>query len=292
MRTGRILAGGAALVRDQPAAVAIWAVLYLGLSAASAALVWPLAGEMLAWQQSALAAQATPMTPPLPPTGLFGGVMLIQLVMLVVLAAIFAAAVRAVARGGRDPYAFLRLGMDEARLIGLGFVLVVLGMVVSTVFAVLMVVVTLVLVYFFAAPALLAILPLYAVWVGVQVWIGVRLSLAGAFTVLCGRIVVREAWAATRGRFWSLFGAYPVILLAFVAVSLLALAVTYPALLSGEAWLDPDDMLAVQQTLIADLFGPRAIALMVVGAAMNALLFALFFGAIATAATGYERMPT
>ena len=293
MKATEILAGGFALLRNQPRAVAIWGALYLVMLAAALAFVWPALGDMAAFQQQVLTAQAAGLRAPPPPVGFFGVVFGLNIAILLVMVAIFAAAVRAVALGGDDVFGFLRLGMDELRLIGLGLLVLVIATGALVVLVILAVLLSVVLAAMLGQGAIALVFVGYFVAMLALIWVEVRISLAGALTVLRGRIVLREAWRLTRGRFWTLFGIYALMFIAFFAVSLLAVAVTNPELLT--AYADAMQLqvmhaaLARQQALIADISGPRMIVTTVVGSIVNIAMTAFAFGAVATAAIGFDR---
>lgn len=302
MQAAEILAGGARLVRTQPKAVAIWGVLYVVAMAVTLAMTFPMFADLAAFQQQALAAQAAQLPPPPPPAGFFGAIFALDAVLSVLMVAIFAAAVRAVARGGNDAFGFLRFGLDELRLIGLGIILFVVFFVGSIILGIVFGIVVMIV---FSAigttggnvngAAGAGILTLFVILglTAAAVWLEVRLSLAGALTVLRGRIVIREAWRATRGRFWTLFGVYLLIGFVHVVATVALLSITNPGLFAAYAGgMRPEAMqtvLAQQQAMYADPFAPRMVAMWLLGAVMMAVGLAFTFGAIATAAIGFDR---
>lgn len=288
MNVGAILAGGVALVRRRPGMVAVWGLAYLLACVALMATLAPMMAGMAEFQRAALATPPGAPPPPFPGGGLVGVVLLFELGFLVLMAAIFAAAVRATASPESDRFAFLRLGMDELRLLALGVLLWIGSVVAVLVFAIVAVILVGLLVWAMGPAALALAAILYVVALGAGLWVTVRLSLAGALTVLRGRIVLGEAWRATRGRFWTLFGAYLVIWLVFMAVTLVMLAVTQPEMLALLGRLgDPaaaQDIVARQQAMMADPFGPRMLATLLLGGVVNTVLIAWACGAVATAA--------
>lgn len=299
MNAADVLAGGARLVRTQPKAVAIWGLLYLVVCIALMAVVRPMFADLMMMQQQAIAARAAGLPPPPPPGGvgaIFGAIFGLEAILFVVFAAIFAAAVRATALGGHDRFAFLRAGMDEVRLLGLGVLLLLFGVILTLAVAVGAGIAGAAL-GALAAPsegAVVAItigmvIAIYAV----LIWALVRISLAGAYTVLRGRIVVREAWRATRGRYWTLFGVYLLIGIVYFAVTIVLVGVANPGLLSAYGGgMQSDAMqaaLAQQQATFSDPFSPRLLATWVVGAVIMAVVVGFTFGAIAAAAIGFDQ---
>jgi uncharacterized membrane protein len=53
------------------------------------------------------------------------------------------------------------------------------------------------------------------------IWVGVRLSLATPMTFASHRFAVRDAWGASRGKFWPLFGMIVLAVIFYVMVWLL-----------------------------------------------------------------------
>lgn len=269
MTVSEILAGGARLVRTQPKAIAIWGLLYLAAMGLLFWLMQPAFAQMMEFQHQALVARAQNLPPPLPPR-FFGLIFLFDIALLLVLVAIFAAAVRAVAQGGDDPAGFLRFGTDEVNLIILGILLWLIGAGAMIGFIVIGVLIAGGLALALGKAALAVLFPLYLIGIAGLIWAEVRISLAGAYTVLRGMIVIREAWRATRGRFWTLFAVYLLISIAFIIVSIAVAAVTNPDLLSLYAGgLQPKNLNAIlvrQQEVVAHLFGARMLLLMLLGA--------------------------
>jgi hypothetical protein len=296
MDAAGILAGGTRLVRAQRKAVAIWGGLYLAACLAVMALIWPMFADLATFQQQAITAQAAGLPPPPPPSGFMLSMFGIEAVMIALLIMIFAAAVRATALGGDDRFGFLRVGMDELRLLGLGLLLgltwfvatIVLGFV-----AALAAGFTAALSGGSAEGATGIVLILMLAFMVLTIWVQVRISLAGALTVLRGRIVIREAWRLTRGRFWTLFGVYLLVFVAYCVVTLAVLAVVNPDLLAAYAdGMQPAAMqaaLAQQQAAFADPFSPRVLVMWGIGAVAMTLGMAFTFGAIATAAIGFDQ---
>lgn len=295
MTVGDMLGGGVRLVRTQPKALALWALLYLLLTAALMALFRPVMRDVATFQRAAITGGPAPAaTPPDLAAGLIGGVFLLELALVVAIVAIFAAAVRAVASGQGDRFGHLRLGMTEVRLIGLGFLVWLLLVATAIVYALVAAVVTGVLstaIGAGAAGTVMLLLSLAAL--ALLIWAEVRLSLAGAFTVLRGRITLRPAWRATRDRFWTLLGGYLAIGVVYVAVSTALTAVLFPDLFRLYALAlrgaDPQTVIDAQQAMMGSLFGPRMIGAIIVGTIVNTALIGWLFGAIATAAVTIER---
>lgn len=291
MGVGSMLAGGWRLIRTQPTAVAVWSAAALVLTVASGLAAQPWGAATIEMQRAML---AQPNAAPQLPDGLWGAILLLDLLALVFYVAIFAAAVRAVALGGSDRFFFLRLGMDELRLVGLGIVLWLLGTALMLVALFALVLVGVVAAFAVGPGAMAGFLIVgYLLAFAALLWAEVRVSLAGAYTVLRRRIVVREAWRATRGRFWTLFTAYLIMTLVGSALMILLILIfspeivrAYTAAVSGQS---PGELIAAQQALMADPFAPRRIALMLVAAGVLGGGMAFASGAVATAAIDLDR---
>lgn len=225
LTAGGILKGAFRLLRDQPKAVAAWCLLE---TAATALLT--LAMRPLAQMQDDSGAQVAITHA----AGLVGWLIAGELAAFLVYAVVITAAMRAVLRPREERAAYLRLGLDELRLFGLGLlwvILLYLGITVGT--------------------ALFAVI---GAWVGRAggfsdfmavvgigfvimlcgaVWLQMRLGLAFPLTVLRRRFVIGESWGLTRGHFWRLLGASLVIFLLLLALFILVAAVT-----QGSYWAE------------------------------------------------------
>jgi len=156
-------------------------------------------------------AQLAAMTAPEPglPDGVFGYLALFYAIFTVMFIVLFAAAFRAVLSPVQARAAYLRLGMDELRLLGLMLVLFVglwLAMVAAGIVAMIIALV-LALVMGKGAVLLFAGLACAGLFGGL-IYLTVRFSIAAPLTVLRGRLALAEAWNLTKGHFWAMFGAY------------------------------------------------------------------------------------
>ena len=289
MSVRSIIAGGIDLVRTQPRVVAIWIAIYLVGAAAAMVALRPFMADMIVFQQEVAAHAAAGMsTPPVFPTGVFGWLILMEVVFLILGIVAFAAVVRATARPGGDRFAYLRLGMDELRLLGLG-VLLVIAALAAEIVAIIALVLAGVLARLVAGDgATVAVVAILAILlVGAAIWAEVRLSLAGALTIIRGRIVIIDAWRATRGRFWTLLGVYAVLTIAFMVVGVVMVALSNPGLLAAYARLDQQAMAnaaAAQLTRQAAGLSVGMMVQMMAGSAVMVVIGAVTIGSVATAA--------
>jgi hypothetical protein len=208
-----IALSGFRLAAARPKAVAVWSAAALGLGFATNLLTALIMGP-----------EFTRLTAPGgPPAGLDWGALAAGYLVIIALtvggaAVICTAVYRAVLRPGDDAAAYLRLGPEELRMVGL-FV-VVMGLYLLAALAMSIVIGIVITVSGVAAAGSLAVLSaagiigalvplvtllLLAVLFG---WLGVRLSLAGPMTLDTGAISLAAAWKLTRGHFWRLLGAF------------------------------------------------------------------------------------
>lgn len=289
MTVGSIIGGGIRFVRQRPQLVAIWAALYLAVAVAGMLAMRPWLATVMAVQRQMQAnAAAGIRTPPVFPGDLFGQMVLIQLLAAIIVVVAFAAVVRAVARPADDRFAYLRAGMDELRLLGLGVLYLAAFFVAELVVILALVLIGLLIGAVLGKTAAIAVVALLAIaaFCGV-IYAQVRISLAGAMTVIRRRIVIRDAWHATRGRFWTLFGAYLVLFVIFMVVALAVTALTSFPLLAAYASVDPQAIqAAAREQLARQSTGPSAamIAQMAVAAIVFVALNAVAGAAVATAA--------
>jgi hypothetical protein len=216
---------------------------------------------------------------------------LLFLLFLVLYAVLFAAAQRAVLQPERQGFFYLRLGMDELRLLALSVIFFVGFYIAMVVVAVLMSLLIGVLAALSGSVGLaagLAIVEALAIFV-LAIWFWTRFALAFPLTLLRGRIVIGEAWRITRGRFWTLFTAMLVIFLI-----VLALWILFSAVVSGGYYAQlmhsAGDPVAVQQAAqqqMARQFGAitgMTVVGWILGAIVGGLTIAIWGGAVATAA--------
>ncbi len=214
---------GFRVVREHPAALAVWAVLMVSVSLLLSVTAVGMAGPELA---DLMALGASPTRNPaliLATFGRLGPVCGVLLAATLVSNAFLGAAMNRAVFNPSDGHAgFLRAGADELRQLGLGLLTF---MVFAAAYVGLAFVFGLVL--SFVAMATNPAAPL-AMGIGVVGVLGgmsflwVRLSLASALTFEVGRIDLFGSWALTRGRFWPLCATYGLALLLIVVVELLS----------------------------------------------------------------------
>lgn len=273
-----IVSGSFAFVRNNVPVIAVWAIVYMVGGALMSLASRPLAEAQMAMMEAGQVA--------LPP-GYLSYLVLVYLIMIATFVALFAAVYRAVLHPETSRCVYLRVSMDEARLFGL-FLILIIGYFLTIIVAALAAAVIGFLVVFLAAlmgavtaGAVALILLIYGLMLAVSIWLMVRLSAAGPLTILRRRIVIREAWHLTRGRFWPLFGGYLLVAIAITAVFLcffwLTLGSSYfSTLLASHA--DPAAMGAAMRSQMerAAIGRPMWFVLLIGGGTLGSVAIALY----------------
>jgi hypothetical protein len=207
-----------------------------------------------------------------------------------------AAVYRLILRHGDARFGYLRLGMDEVRLMALTVIYVLL-------FIVFMVLITLgaalvMAIASFAGQGIAivvgAITELFLI--GLLIFVGVRLSLAPVATFAEKRLSLFESWSLTRGQFWPLFGAYVLALACIVVLGLLALVIFTAVagvflLATGRG---PGDLALIfkpDETSLKAYFTPGLVAYMFVGSVFSALYYAVIAAPGAVAYQAWHGVP-
>ncbi|MEA2999139.1 MAG: hypothetical protein QOK17_972 [Sphingomonadales bacterium] len=284
LTVGTVAAGGFATLRTRPWAVAIWAIVYIAAAVAVGMMVRPMIAPMIMVNgpnpdPQALSQMMTMMS----------RMFLLEFVYLILILILLTAAMRAVIRPEAPGFAYIRLGGDELRIVGLSIFLVV-AFYIAMIVGVIVVGVIVVAVTGAAGPAAAAPAAILEalVLIGVFVYAEVRLSLALPLTLLRGQFVLAESWRLTRGRFWTLLGAYLLLFLIIFLLWLVVAAITfgpYFANLIAHRG-DPEALRAMAHAQMTRPFSMMPMALVAAGLSgvLGALSLAFFGGASATAA--------
>lgn len=268
---------GFRIARERPRVLLVWAALNLIVSIVMTIVLVSMFGETLIEleamspqgaedpaQAMALLERLAPLYALMIPAG------------LLLIAVTSAAVYRIVLRPHDDRFAYLRLGADELRLVGL--MLVYLLLAIGFTF-----VVTLVAGLLAAGAAMLggAAGALVGLLIGLgtlafMVFVIVRFSLAGPMTFAEGRLRIFQSWTLTRGAFWRLLGAY-VLALALIVVVLLLLLIIFAATAAVTAG---GDLSQVGQVFAPDM---SSIGAYFTVPMLIYLVFAAFLGAVQNA---------
>jgi len=217
---------GFRFVRERPATLLIWSGFLLVVIAVAVAAMFDLGGDQMTALVTASQsgtfdpAQISKLSQDLLPASAFG------LLLVVVFGAVLATAIlRVYLRPGPHPWGGIRFGEDELRLLGAGALVICVLF-----FAELLVGLAAGL----AANAGVPAAPVIAVGFLLIMALQVRLSLAPVVSLTEKKISLARSWALTAKGFWSLLGAY-VLLLAITLVILVLIGILFSALMTAAA---------------------------------------------------------
>jgi hypothetical protein len=216
-------------------------------------------------------------------------VFVLSLLLGLVGVVLYAAAMRSVLRPDAGRFAFLRVGMDELRIL----VLVILFAIAS--FA-LIFAASLVLGLLTAAVAAgsdsIGMITLFSIVIGIAIfatliYFVIRFSLAFPLTLHRGEFAIGEAWRLSRGHFWTLFGAALVVsVIGFIlsmAVNLVAMGGYFGDLIAAAGNPDATRLIAERQAAMMRGLSTMMILQSIGGAVVGALWVALSGGSAASA---------
>ena len=293
---------GFRLVRRNPLALVAWTLLYALLTLTTVFSLARVAGPMADLIVKAEALEGVTRPPPEQIMALMAdfGVVMSQVlwlapVSLVVGAMLSAAVARGVLKPSGDRFGYLRLGMDEVRVLAVTLVLgIVMGLAAVIGMAVLGVV-------FMAADAAGAgaIVRLigFCAFLCALVWASVRLSLAVPITVAEKRFAFFDSFGVTRGRFWPLLGMAVIVIVMVMVVQLLSVIVSLPLQVASglEDWTFGAGQDAEVIMAAMDVTNPWVIGHAVVEAIVAALTVGILYAPFAAAyrdITGRAEQPS
>ncbi|MGZ9115123.1 MAG: hypothetical protein ACXW3K_10920 [Brevundimonas sp.] len=291
---------GFRLVRRNPLALVAWTLLYAVLTLAA---LFSLSG--IVDQLEAVTAQAEAMEsvaePSLEQVGAlmaeFGGILArvawLLPISLVAGAMLAAAVARGVLNPSGDRFGYLRLGMDEVRVLVVTFVL---GLILTFAAVVAFVAVGVLAAAAKAAggagvAAIAGLLGFFAVTC-LFIWLCVRLSLAVPITVAENRFAFFDSFNLTKGRFWPLFGMAVLAVVMVLLVELLSSIVSMPlGIISGlDSWTMNGDQDSEAVRAAFDVSNPWVIAHALVEAFVAALTVGILYAPFAAAYRGITGM--
>jgi hypothetical protein len=249
---------GFRLTRENPGVVLVWAVLWFGLYLALYVSL-ARAGVLGALRTFDMAHPPSPeaMLPVMQKA--FGAISLIFPLWLAVFVLIQTSVMRMVLRPQEKGLAYMRVSVDEARV--LLAQLAIFGLVLGLyIVAVLLVAAT------GAAPAIASLAVI--VFMALMLVLLVRLSMAIPATFATGRVTVLASWSMTRGRFLPLLAAYALAFVFNVVVSILGGVI-------GEAVNGLAGGKAVSPSTVADLAQPAFLGITAIQAILQAMGTAL-----------------
>ncbi|MDP3746729.1 MAG: hypothetical protein Q8Q88_06725 [Phenylobacterium sp.] len=279
---------GFRITREKPKVLLIWAGFYLIISLLMPVFLVTMGGQNL----MALEAQANnPDADPAAALANLAALAPLYAVLipigLAVQAVLAAAVYRAILRPEDTGFGYLRLGEDELRLTGLTLIYFLLSLVAVTV---------VVLVGGVGAGVAAGLLgsPMFGVglglfFLGLLLYVAVRLSLAPVITFAERKISVFDSWALTKGQFWKLLGAYVLAIASVVVVLLLAMVIfmAVAAIVAGGDIASVGKIFAPDLSSVAAYYTPAMIAYTIFGGFLNALYFAVL---VSPAAVAYRAL--
>ena len=277
---------GFRITRERPKVVLVWAVFAFLVSICSAVYLIAIGQDARAVIEASSAEQPADLAT----FGKAMGDLLPMMVMGLAVQCVMAGAVyRILLRPEEKGFAYLKLGMDEARLAALTFIYVLLASV--TMFVVVLAAALIAMIASAAGQnvALLVAVATEIFFLGLLFYVGVRLSLAPAITFAERRIALFDSWKLTHGQFWRLTGAYALAICGIVVIAMLVVTI-FSALVAVAVGGDLQavgKMFAPDQSSLATYFSPVMILYLLVAAWLSALYYAVI---IAPAAVAYRAL--
>ncbi len=279
---------GFRITREKPKVLLIWAGFYLIISLLMPVLLVTMGGQnLMALEAEANSPNADPQAALSNLTALAPLYAILVPVGLAVQAVLAAAVYRAILRPDDTGLGYLRLGEDELRLTALTLIYFVLSLVAVTI---------VVLLGGIGAGVAYGMLgsPLFGVglglfFLGLLLYVAVRLSLAPVITFAERRISVFDSWALTKGQFWKLLGAYILAVASVVVVLLLAMVIfmAVAAILAGGDIASVGKIFSPDLSSVAAYYTPPMVAYTIFGGFLNALYFAVL---VSPAAVAYRAL--
>lgn len=275
---------GFRVVRRRPMALIFWALFYMVIMVAALALV---GGSLIGLMNAAEGLETSGVTSPedfMPILANYMAILAVILpVSLIASAMIYAAVARSVLRPAESAFGYLRLGMDEVRVLVVSIVLCIVFVVLSVVvFGGVGVVAGIATAS--ETPALwLVVVLLVLAAIALLIWLAVRFSLAIPITMAERRIAIFDSFAFTKGRFWPLLGMALLAGVMSIVVGLLGSLVGMPIQLAtggleGLAGLEGESLQVILQTA-----WPAVAAWIVINAIMSALQVAVVYAPFSAA---------
>ena len=271
---------GFRLARRNPLAILWWGLVYFVVELANLAASGSIMGRMTDLTEMMEGFEASPPTTPegwMPMFQAYADLMAamwwLAPLSLLVGAVLSAAAARGVLTPADKAFGYVRLGMDEVRVLVVTVVLsIAIGVIAFVSFMAAGVIGGIAIAAIGGIGALVMILLMFAA-MALIIWLSVRWSLAVPITMAQGKMSFFDSFALTKGRFWPLLGmAFLAGILALVIYMLCSIVAMPVGVMSGNnpfSGADPAEIMA-RMTLT----NPWA----VLGAAINALSYALVVG--------------
>lgn len=276
---------GFRVVRRRPLTLVFWSLFYIAVTVVAFSVMGPSLISFVSASEQLEQSGGTPTLEDFAPLFQMMGLIFAVLLPLSLIssAMIYAAVARAVLRPAESAFGYLRLGMDEVRVLVVSLVLFIVFTLAATVlFGIVGAVAGLA--GGAEAPALWIVVVLLAfAFIALLVWLAVRLSLAIPITMAERRIAIFESFGVTRGRFWPLLGMALLAVVMSMVVGLLGTLVFLPLRLvagdlEGLAGLEGETMASIVQVA-----WPAIAAWIVINAVMSALQVAVVYAPFSAA---------
>lgn len=269
---------GFRVVRRKPLTVVFWALAYVAMMGTIFALAGgSIASLMAAMETIETSGQSSPEEAMAVWRGYLPLFALIIPVGMLFGAVMNAAVVRSVIRPDQDAFGYLRLGMDELRVLAVTVVLAILYFVFM--FLVMIGIGLLIGITSAAGiPALWIVVVLAGIGAAVlMVWLAARLSLAVPITVAESRIAIFDSFAMTRKHVWPIIGMAIIAWIMSMVVGLLGGLVALPATMILKANGDLASMAGQPTLQIIQAAWPLVVGWIVIQSVLSALQLAVVY---------------
>ena len=277
---------GFRVVRRRPMALIFWSLFYAAIMVAAFAIMGPnLIGLVSATEQLEKSG-TTPTLEDFAPLFQMMGVMFAVLLPLSLIASamIYAAISRSVLRPAESAFGYLRLGMDEFRVLVVSVVLFLVFMALTILMSgIIGAVIGMTVAAEMPALWLLVVLLVLAA-IAVSIWLSVRLSLAIPITMAEKRIAIFDSFAMTRGRFWPLLGMAVLAGVLSMVVGLLGSMVAMPLqMVTGGGMMGLEGLEGENLQVILQAAWPAIAVWILINAVMSALQVAVVYAPFSAA---------
>ncbi|WP_298702005.1 hypothetical protein [uncultured Brevundimonas sp.] len=277
---------GFRVVRRNPMALIFWALFYAVFMVAIFAMMGPNLISFVTATEQLEQSGATPSMEDFAPLFQMMGLLFAVLLPLSLIASamIYAAVSRAVLRPGESAFGYLRLGMDEVRVLVVSIVLFFVFMALMVVASgIIGAVIGMTVAAEMPALWLLVVLLILAA-IGACIWLAVRLSLAIPITMAERRIAIFDSFGFTRGRFWPLLGMALLAWVMSVVVGLLGSLVAMPLqFATGGGMMALEGLEDESLQVILQSAWPAIAAWILINAVMSALQVAVVYAPFSAA---------
>ena len=287
---------GFKVVRRHPMTIVFWSLLYIVVMGLGFALAGPAIMNVMARMEVLQAAARTGGEPSIADfqaisSSMLGVFALVGPVLLVMGAVLSAAVSRAVVRPAETAFGYLRLGMDEVRVLGVTLLIGLFLYVVWTVGVVILVALGV-----FAQSSGLPVLLIPVVLLGLALialiaWLALRLSLAVPIVVYERRWAVFDSFALTKGRSLPLLGMAIVAVVMFILVNLLGSIVAMPVQLLTSSSLNPAVLAGQSLPAILQAAWPAIVGWIVIQSILSALQLAVLYAPFSAAYRDIKGLP-